>query len=695
MNTDTSAPGHPGIDARWTSSAKDGVGTALSRNNRIWYAISHGIVNEIYFPRIDQACTRDFELIVTDGVDFFSEEKRDTTTRMTMVAPGVPLFHVTNSCLQGRYSLSKYIFSDPERDCVVQHIRLEKWSPELRLFVLLAPHIRNQGMGNTAWLDDYKGIPMLFAEREDVTMALACSSNWAGRSVGFVGQSDGWQDLSRKKKMTWFYERAEQGNVAMTGEVDLTKGEDIVLVLGFGRSASEAGHKARATLEDDPEEMQANFVQPWSDWQKDLRVLSPSGLYRSSTAVLRTHEDKAFRGGSIASLSIPWGASKGDNDMGGYHLVWPRDLVETAGGFLAAGAFPEVRRTLDYLRATQESAGYWPQNMWLDGSPYWPGIQMDEIALPVLLADLAFRKGALNQEQWMSFWPMVKKAATYIMTHGPVSAQDRWEEDAGCSPFTLAAEIAALVVSAEFAEAAGDHTTAAAALATADKWFGKIDQWTLARDTELARGHGVNCYYVRISPPDISESGSPLGGYVAIKNRPPSESSGEAVEIISPDALALVRFGLRRPDDPRILDTIKVIDAILKRDLPGGPSWCRYNHDGYGEHSDGRPFDGTGIGRPWPLLTGERAHYELAKGDREKALSLAQTMAGFANGTGLIPEQVWDAEDIPEREIFRGRPTGSAMPLVWAHAEYIKLLRSIKDGDVFDLPVQTIKRYLQ
>lgn len=167
------------------------------------------------------------------------------------------------------------------------------------------------------------------------------------------------------------------------------------------------------------------------------------------------------------------------------------------------------------------------------------------------------------------------------------------------------------------------------------------------------------------------------------------------MEIISPDALALVRFGLRAADDPRVLDTIKVIDALLKRDLPGGPAWCRYNGDGYGEHEDDSPFDGTGRGRPWPLLTGERAHYELAGGDRKEAERLADAIGNFANGTGLLPEQVWDGEELPERELWVGGPTGSAMPLVWAHAEFLKLGRSLADGTIFDLPPQTVARYLR
>jgi glucoamylase len=415
-------------------------------------------------------------------------------------------------------------------------------------------------------------------------------------------------------------------------------------------------------------------------------------LYRVSTAVLRTHESTRFQGGLIASLSIPWGFSKGDGDLGGYHLVWPRDLVESAGGLLAAGAPHAGSRVLRYLAITQEADGHWPQNMWLDGTPYWNGIQMDETGLPILLMDLANRQGVMAPSDLALLWPMVRRAAGFLARNGPVTPQDRWEEDPGYSPFTLAVEVAALLCAADLAEEY-EPDLAAYLRETADAWNAAIERWTYVTDTELSRQVGVAGYYVRIASPDAAEAASPATGFVPIKNRPPGDSCAAAAQIISPDALALVRFGLRAPDDPRILDTIKVIDALLKTDTPSGPLWRRYNGDGYGEHEDGSPFDGTGTGRPWPLLTAERAHYELAAGRPETAEVLTAALSRFANDGGLLPEQIWDAADIPERELFFGKPSGSAMPLVWAHAEYVKLCRSLAEGRVFDMPPQTVQRY--
>ena len=456
-----SAPGGPGIPARWTSSAKTGVGTALSNKSHVWFTLSHGIFNEIYYPRIDQACVRDMGLIVTDGADFFSEEKRDAGSEVHWLADGVPAFRLVNTCREGRYRIEKQIVTDPHRDTVLQQVRFIAQQGALsdyHLHVLLAPHLGNHGGGNTAWVDEFEGTPLLFAQRNGNALALACSAPWTKRSVGYVGSSDGWQDLKAHKQMTWEYTRAENGNVALTAEIDLVKSQgDFVLALGFGNDPEEAARNAIASLRDGFDKAKHDYIAGWQEWMKAHASpkesgLSPGDLSRISLAVLRTHESKTAPGGLIASLSIPWGFSKGDNDLGGYHLVWSRDMVETAGGLLAAGAHEDVRRVLFYLQATQQPDGHWSQNMWLDGSPYWDGIQMDETALPILLVDLARREKALAEADVARFWPMVRQAAGYLVRNGPVSPQDRWEEDPGYSPFTVGAEIAALLAAADLAD---------------------------------------------------------------------------------------------------------------------------------------------------------------------------------------------------------------------------------------------------
>ncbi len=699
------APGWPGIPPRWTSSAKTGAGTALNQHSKVWFTVSHGILNEVYFPRVDQACTRDLGLIVTNGVDFFSEEKRHCTFENHAIVDGIPALELVNTAISGHYRIHKEVLTDPYRNVVLQKIRFEPLQGQLsdyRLYALLSPHLANCGAGNTGWMGDYKGLPMFFAQREDTTLCLASSAPWKKMSVGFVGTSDGWQDLSQHFQMEWEYTRAENGNIAFTGEIDLAAcNGEFVLALGFGSISAEAGQQARSTLFEDYTELREHYAAQWSKWQATLLPLDQPrrehDLYRASTSVLRTHESKDFLGGIIASLSIPWGFNKGDEDLGGYHLVWPRDLVETAGALLAAGAVVDAIRVLRSLEVTQEAAGNWAQNIWLDGRPYWTGIQMDETAFPILLLDLMRREAPDTLGHLDRWWPMVRNAVSFILRNGPVTQQDRWEEDAGYSPFTLAAEISALLAAADIADLTGHSDQAQTMRDTADAWNDNIERWTYATGGDLAQQLGIDGYYVRIAPPDVDIAGaaSPTQGFVPIKNKPPGQDGAAAYHIISPDALALVRFGLRAPDDPRILNTLRAIDALLSVQLPQGPCWYRYNGDGYGEHKDGSAFDGTGIGRPWPLLAGERAHYSLAAGHRDEAESLLSVIENSTYGQSrLLPEQVWDDADLPALELFRGKPSGSACPLVWAHSEYVKLRRSIRDGKVFDQPPQTVKRYL-
>ena len=697
------APGWPGIPPRWTSSAKTGVGTALNLHSRVWFTLSHGILNEIYFPRVDQACTRDQGLLVTDGASFFSEEKRHCKFENLPLEPGIPAYELINTELQGRYRIEKEVLSDPYRNVVLQKIRflpLQGKLSDYHVYALLAPHLANCGNGNHGWVGDYKGVPMLFAQRNDCALAFACSAPWRKMSVGFVGYSDGWQDLSRNFQMTWDYTRAENGNIALTGEIDLEAcGGEFVLAIGFGGIWAEAGEQARSSLLEPYLELREHYVWHWKNWHSSLLNLDEPerehDLYRASASVLRSHESKDVLGGVIASLSIPWGFTKGDEDLGGYHLVWPRDLVETAFGFLAAGAEPDALRILRYLETTQDADGHWPQNMWLDGRPYWGGLQMDETAFPILLVDVLRRLAPFAAGDPRRWWNLVRRAAAFLVQNGPVTQQDRWEEQAGYSPFTLAAEVSALLAAADLAGVVGENDIANFLRETADGWNDNIERWVYTTNSDLARQMGVEGYYVRIAPPDADCAASPVSGFVPIKNRAPGQNNEvSAVHLISPDSLALVRFGLRAADDPRILNTIKVIDALLRVKLPQGFCWYRYNGDGYGEHEDGSPYDGTGIGRPWPLLAGERAHYELAAGRREVAEELLRVMELSTAWGRLIPEQVWDQPDIPALELFFGKPSGSACPLVWAHSEYIKLRRSLQDRKIFDQPPQTVQRYL-
>ena len=400
------------------------------------------------------------------------------------------------------------------------------------------------------------------------------------------------------------------------------------------------------------------------------------------------HEDKTFQGALVASMSIPWGETKGDNDLGGYHLVWTRDLVQSATALLATGQTGTPLRALIWLAAIQEADGRFPQNSWINGNAYWCGVQLDEIAVPILLAWRLQREGVPLGR----FNPcvMILRAAGYLIRQGPVTAQERWEENSGYSPSTLATVIAGLVCAAEFAKQRGDTGTADFILQYADWLAAHIEEWTVTTAGELVEGFPR--HYIRINPTDPGAPdphADPNTTMLCIAN---GGGFRPARNVVGGDFLHLVRLGIRAADDPLVRDSIAVMDRLLKHDLPQGPGWRRYNHDGYGQKQNGSAFDGTGVGRCWPILTGERGHYELAAGQDPKPFIAA--MEKFANEGGMISEQLWDAEDLPEKGMRRGLPTGAAMPLCWSHAEYVSLVRSAHDGVCFDRVEPAFQRYV-
>lgn len=692
----TIAPGAPGEPATWTSGAKTGVGKALNAASEVMFTLSHGILNEVYYPREDIACIRECGCIVTDGREYLSEE-RDAEHLEKMFRSGIPAYRIRNST--ERYTLTKEIIADPYRDTVLQKIRFTPLQAgEYKLYVYLTPHIFNKGMANRGWTGSYKDVPMLFAAHDGITMALACSSGWVQRSVGFAGVSDGVTDIRRHKAMTVTYTETGEGSIVLCGEIDCSAGAEVVLAIGFGHTPSDAGNQAWASLLDGYATARDRYIGEWEDWQKSLlrkrKTEERRGkLFKESAAVLRMNESKRFPGGIIASPSVPWGNARGDRDGIGYHLVWPRDLVESSWGFLALHAHEDCLRILNYLMSTQEPDGRWSQNMWLQGDAMGRGVQMDQVALPILLLDSCYHARILDKDRWARYFPGVKKAVAFLLARGPYTEQDRWEQQAGLSPFTLSTQIAALLAAAFLLERYGERTMARYLRETADYWAAQIDEWTYVTGTETARRCGVEGYYVRINP-WYAPVDSVRDRILTVHHHPPGEGEIALGELVCVDALALVRFGLRTADDPRILNTVKVIDEGLRMETPFGPCWRRFTKDGYGEDAQGDPYVSIGTGRAWPLLTGERAHYEIAAGNLKGARELMKTMEGFA-WNGLFPEQVWDEADKPEKGLFAGRYTGSSMPLTWAHAEYIKLGASLKEKQVFDMPLHTRKRYIE
>ncbi len=690
--------GAPGMEPRWTHGDKDGVGTAYSGDSRLWFTLWRGVATEVYFPTVDRPQTRDLQFLVTDGASFFHEEKRDllpTVERLSRHALG---FRVLGRDPEGRYSIEKEVLSSPHLPALLERVRFAvapAWRGRLRAYLLCAPHLDGGGWGNSASVLDVAGRRVLAAAKGGSALTLAASTPFRRCSVGYVGRSDGWTDLEENLTLDWEFDRAPDGNVALTGELPMEDGGEFTVVLGLGRGLPHATTTLLQALAIPFANARARFLD---EWERACRHLLPlqghssdgGALLSSSYSVLLAHEDKNFAGAFIASLAIPWGSNRGDEERGGYHLVWTRDLVHIATGLLACGNREAPLRALVYLASRQQPDGGFPQNFWVPGDPYWSGQQLDEVAHPILLAYRLAKEGALGE---FDPYPMVLAAAGFLVRQGPVSQQDRWEEVAGYSPSTLAVQIAALFAAGEMARERGDRSTAGFLQAYADFLEAHVEEWTVT--TEGTVVPGVRRHYVRArpaAPGDPAAEGGANDGPLGLPNQPPgAPECYPAKEIVDAGFLELVRYGLRRPDDPTIVASLQVVDRLLKVTTPHGPCWRRYNHDGYGQRPDGSSFAGWGRGRAWPLLTGERGHYELAAG--RDVRPYLQAMEHFVSPAGLLPEQVWDEPDRPTQHLVLGGPTGSAMPLAWAHGEYLALSRSARDGRPYEQIPELVHHY--
>jgi glucoamylase len=687
--------GGPGLEPRWTSSAKDAVGTAYAASSRVWYTISHGILNEIYYPTIDRPQIRDMQFLITDGETFFHEERRDLKHEFEYIDSDALGVRIRSIDRDGRYVLTKEIISDPHYPVVLMRVRMEGEEAilsRLRIYALLSPHLEGGGMGNSARVVELAGRRVALAWKNHTSLAMSASRGFSRVSCGFVGVSDGWQDLKQNFRMDWEFGSALNGNIAIMGEIPAEDTRDFVIAIGFGdghHAALSTTLGSRATPFDNHLK---RFIEQWhrAATPVELAAHATDGgrLLQISHNTVLAHEDKTYGGAFIASASIPWGYAKGDDDLGGYHLVWTRDMVQSATALMACGRRDTALRALVYLACTQKPDGGFAQNFWIDGTPYWSGIQLDEVAFPIILAWRLWKADALGG---FDVFPFVERAAGFLVRYAPVTQQERWEEAAGYSPSTLAAVISGLICAADLARAHGAPELAQFLEEHADWIESHLEDWTVTNEGVLLEE--VKRHYMRIRSPECGdpyaheECGNEM---LRLNNRGPGERYlFEAREVVDGGFLELVRYGVRRADDPLIVDSLKVVDHVLKVNAPQGPCWRRYNHDGYGQRHDGGPYLGWGQGRAWPLLTGERAHYELAAGHDIQAL--IHTYEQFASVGGMMPEQIWDAPDM--NGLCLGGPAGSAMPLVWAHAEYLKLLRSAVDGKVFDCIPVVEQRY--
>ncbi len=691
------APGGPGIEPRWTRGAKAAVGTAYSTSSHVWYTLDCGCVTEVYYPTIDSPQIRDLQFLVTDGESFVHDERRNFVGHIDCISEAALGFEVTNREKEGRYAIHKTVLGDPHQNCLLIHTRLEappELLPKLRMYVLCAPHLEIEGWHNNGEILPVRGHKFLVAYKGNTWLVLGATVPFTDCSCGYVGVNDGWTDLADNYCLDWRYEAALDGNIALTGGLDLSRATEFTVGLAFGTTQHDALSTLTQSLSIPFEQIRASFIRQWERTSRRFALAAGSNdskLFERSVNLLLAHEDKTYSGAMIASLSIPWGEEKSDEELGGYHLVWTRDMVQSATALLAVGDLSTPLRALIYLAVSQRDDGGFYQNFWIDGRPYWQGVQLDEVAFPVILAWRLWKYGALGN---FDPYEMVRRACGFLIREGPVTAQDRWEEARGYSPSTLAAHITALLCAAEFFADRGDENTAGFVSDYADFLESHIERWTVTTQGTLVPG--ISSHYIRINPGEIDHcvDEDPNCGTLTLANQSPgARVEFPAKEIVDAGFLELVRYGIRGADDAIIQDSLRVIDAVLKVDTPFGPCWRRYNHDGYGQRRDGEAYKYWGTGRAWPLLTGERGHYELAAG--RDACPYLSALEKFAQGVGLIPEQIWDSPDLPAKHLRFGGWTGAAIPLLWAHAEYLKLQRSAAEAKVFDLVEPVFERYVR
>ena len=571
---------------------------------------------------------------------------------------------------------------------MLARVRLESLSGRpLQLYVLADPAPGDDGN------DDRGAVrrKRLVAWDGDAASAVDAFPRLRRGTSGYAGtRSDPWRRL-RSGGLRGYDARAK-GNVVQGARtrLDGVRRRSMTLAIGFGGRRAGAVRHTAASLRDGFSAAGGRFSAGWREYLTSLpEPPAPvagdpalTRLYQQSLMVLSASEDKIHRGASIASPSMPWVwgtlTLSGETFSGPYHLVWPRDFYHAATALQAAGDGPAAQRHLDYLWRVQKADGSWWQNTKVDGEKFWTSLQLDEVALPVVLAWWLGRRGAED-------WRHVRAAADFIALKGPKTEQERWENQEGWSPNTIATQIAALICAADIARANGDPARAASYEAKADDWQAKVESWTATSTGP----YSPKPYYLRITKKANPDDGTPY----ELGDNLPDEVDQRT--IVDNSFLGLVLFGVKRWDDPTVLNSLAVGDAQLGTTLPGGRMWHRFSRDGYGETAQGGDWDifeepaAQTLGRAWPLLSGERGEYELLAG--RAATSHLATLASSANDGLMLPEQVWDGR--PPDEATAGAGTRSGTPLAWAHAQFIRLAWSIQAGTPVERPSIVACRY--
>ena len=732
------APDAPGALSHFDLARKDCLGTARNTTSKVWFTIANGVLSDVYYPTIDNTNVETLQYIVSDGSTFTDLQTRDTTYTVQLLDTHSQALdcQVTTTAKSGKYRIITDYLTDPNQNTVVMNVHFIPLVGALstyKLYVRYDPSINGNGGGgsgngggDTGTIDTSSGhtVPIAFdtvAKNNPfnrnyavpVYSALDASTPFIQVSNGFAGQpSDGLVQLDASHTLTSLNTQATNGNLVQTAQANISHGGMFTLALGFGTSQSASVSASEASLATQFSQLQKGYESGWDTYDSGL-IAPPTHFkgatdnqwhqlvaeYYLSANVVKASEDKTFPGAIVASLASPWGQaiSAGDPNnpfFGSYREVFARDVYEAWTGLVLDGDLATASDVVNFLFNKQQQAdGSMPRNSLLNGmtAPDSFGTQLDEASYPIIMA---FQLGMTDATLYQNH---IKPAANFVIGHGPAFGVERWEEQNGYSPSTIAAEIAGLVAAADIAKVNGDTQSAQLWLGVADDWQRSVEGWTVTTTGPLAS----HPYFIRLSKtgdPNAAISYNVGNGGPTLDQR----------SVIDAGFLELVRLGLKPSNDLAVTESLPVVDATIETSTASGPGWHRYNGDGYGDGaSDGHPWapTGQGTGHVWPLLTEERGEYDVSSGQASTALTLLTTMQNFASGVGLIPEQDWELPNLAPSPygtdptvasigFQNGHPAGSAAPLTWSAGVYVRLLRDLTTNKLLEQPTDTYNRYV-
>jgi glucoamylase len=736
------AVGAPGAASYYDEARKDCVGTAADQASKVWYTVADGQLSDVYAPTIDNTDVKTLDPIVT-GPGFTALQARDMTYTVAALDGTGMACQVTAHDAAHDFNVVTDFITDPAAEAVVMHVALVplRGAPAgLHLYLRFNPLLNGHGGGGSdnsggesaTVVSTSRGpVPLSYSTNsfteavnrsyaEPMYAALAAGSAFRAVETGFAGTaSDGLAELDASGALTSAAPDADNGNIVQTVEL-ATDSETVAL--GFGPTSHTA---LRAALGASSAPFGRTYAAYQAGWRAyDARLRPPQSFgsagidrqtvraYYLSANVLKASEDKTFLGATAASLASPWGqavpAGQTASDglapyFGSYREVFPRDAYETFTGFLVDGDLATARQMVRYWFDDMQLAnGSFPRNGLLNGkaAPDTGGLQLDETADPILAAWQAGLAG--NRSLYVDH---IRPAADFLVANGPSDGVERWEEQTGFSPSTMADEVAGLVAAAAIAKVQGDSASQRLFLATADNFRRLILTTTVTDNGPLS----PSPYFIR-----VDKTGNPDVAYsYTLGNGDPV--SYDQRSVVDQGFLELVRLGELPATDPLITNSLAVTGAALSAATPSGTGIMRYNGDGYGDCElpvfndcsvTGEPWatNDDGTGHPWPVLSGENAEYQVLAGDSAAATADLDFMLNSASGIGLVPEQVWNYPDVPASPygsdpatasigFTDGTADGSAAPLTWAQAQLLRLIADMAAGQLLEQPPIVASRY--